>query len=261
MNRAVRWREIWLEATEAVRVQLRGEALRVHCRSTAARDVPLRQIAHVVVIGNVSLDAEVQAVLPESGITVAFCDGHGRCRGMLVPARLPRPHLFGRCLELRERPDGARRQHDWRRAALRRAMRRVLGAAAVEGARLRPRKRLQSVDRNLCLRGGPRMPGAIARLQARAHVEARLAVLRAGYPWHAVGGTQVPVPIVADVSAVLSWHLRGLLRAEPDLALRQLARANHALGWYGEHRRELALRARHVIADFELFVLELRPFP
>jgi hypothetical protein len=132
-------RPLYLDGSKRMHVALDGPALRVVKAGRANGQFPLRLVSRVVVRGQVSWSTTALTACMDEGIPVTFLSRDGSVRGVcLGPAG--RDASVNRLLdEMLGRPDWREGHENWRRAAERRAILKVIRRFGLSaGTDLRP---------------------------------------------------------------------------------------------------------------------------
>jgi len=115
-----------------------GPSLRVVSEGRAAGMYPFRRVARVIVTGAVEWESGALLGCLEEGIPVTFLSRQGEPRAYCLPAQPRRQRLSERLEDFLSRPHWRALYENWRRAAERRAILRLLRGLKIRLGDLRP---------------------------------------------------------------------------------------------------------------------------
>ncbi|RMD48424.1 MAG: hypothetical protein D6832_03960 [Alphaproteobacteria bacterium] len=106
-----------------VEASLYGRAIAARSAGRPLSLVPVHELSHVTVIGQVRLDAPMLAACAAAGRPVGITDSDGRLRALVVPTGVRRTPLGEALDRLARRSDWTDRLDDWRRSRISRIAR------------------------------------------------------------------------------------------------------------------------------------------
>jgi CRISPR/Cas system-associated endonuclease Cas1 len=186
----------------------------VHSERCAPRRFPFHRLSRVVVCGPVELRTEALVECLRRGIAVTFLTADGTPAGAALPAQLRPSRLAERVEEFLARPNWRELYDNWRRAAERREILRLLRRLRIRTRDLRPDAVALLVDEELdCRCGRLRRQQAVAWLEglAASLVSERLAEL--GVTAEAAAGRRPEFHLGTELTRLLLWSLKAELAA------------------------------------------------
>lgn len=138
-------KSLYLDGGRRSTVVRDGPSLRVISEGRADGMYPLRRLARVVVIGSVEWEPSALSACLEEGISVTFLSHKGEPRAYCLPAHPRRQRLADRLEDFLSRPAWRAQYENWRRAAERRAILRLLRTLQKPLDDLRPERVAQSL--------------------------------------------------------------------------------------------------------------------
>lgn len=188
--------ECWLSLDEGPSLVLSGS-------SQPTRRFPLRELARIIINGNVRIESAAISACLREGITMAFMGSAGPV-GFALPAAGERAHLAFRIEKFLDRADAIARYQDWRRSAERREISSTLRRLGLTCRDLRP----QAVEPlMLCSLPTPQPDTRALRGIAAASLGTLVGRWLASRSIDAqiVGVARPGFRLVADSACLLSW--------------------------------------------------------